>query len=85
MAQHEIADDRAMDTTTLADVQGALGTVASRREARAAVRRAARIVGVRPDQELDLGELVRICSALAAEGGSIQQLAEEIAGDALKI
>lgn len=72
-------------TTTLADVQGALGEVATRGEAKAAVRRAARIVGVERDRPLELRELIRICSALAAEGGSIQQLAEEIAGDALRV
>ena len=74
-----------MDTTTLSDVQGALGAVASSRDARVAVRRAAKIVGVEANQPLELRELVRICSALAAEGGVIQQMAEEIAGDALRI
>lgn len=74
-----------MDTATLSDVQGALGAVASSREARVAVRRAAKIVGVEANQPLELRELVRICSALAAEGGVIQQMAEEIAGDALRI
>ncbi|MDA0351474.1 MAG: hypothetical protein O3A10_04580 [Chloroflexi bacterium] len=74
-----------MTTTTLDDLQGALGAVTSAGNARAAVRRAARIVGVERDQPLDLRELVRLCSALSAEGGSIQLLAEEIAGDALRI
>jgi len=67
-----------------ADVQGALGVVASGREARVAIRRATKIVGVEADQPLKLRELVRICSALAAEDGVIQQLAEEIAGDTLR-
>jgi hypothetical protein len=74
-----------METTTLADVQGALGAVATRGAARAAVRRAGKIVGVERDQPLELRELIRVCSALAAEGGSIQQLAEQIAGDALRV
>jgi hypothetical protein len=74
-----------MEGTTLADVQGALGAVASRGQARAAVRRAARIVGIERDHPLELRELIRLCSALAAEGGPIQQLAEEIAGDALRV
>ena len=74
-----------MDTTTLADVQGALGAVTSNGQAKAAVRRAAKIVGVQRDQPLELRELIRVCSALAAEGGPIQQLADEIAGDALRI
>ena len=73
-----------METITLVDVQGVLGTVATRGAAKAAVRRAARIVGVERDQPLELSDLIRICSALAAEGGPIQQLAEEIAGDALR-
>jgi len=73
-----------METTTLADVQGALGSVATRGAAKAAARRAGKIVGVQRDQPLELRELIRVCSALAAEGGSIQQLAEQIAGDALR-
>lgn len=80
-----VTDDPAMDTTTLADVQGVLGTVATRGEARAAIRRAAKIVGVDSDQPLELRELIRLCSALAAEGGPIQELAETIAGDALRV
>lgn len=77
-------DDRRMESTTLADVQGALGAVAGSGQARAAVRRAAKIVGVDADQPLERRELIRVCSALAAEGGTIQQLAEEIAGEALR-
>ncbi len=69
---------------TLDDLHHALGAATSRGDARAAVRRAARIVGVRTHDELDLHELVRLCSALSAEGGVIQQVAEEIASEALR-
>jgi hypothetical protein len=70
--------------TTLADVQSALGAVTSPRRARVAVRRAARVVGIGASEPLALGQLVRRCSALAAEGGAIEQLAQEIASDALR-
>ncbi len=73
-----------MSFWTLDDLQGALGAATSRGNARAAIRRAARIVDVRSADELGLHELVRVCSALAAEGGAIQQVAEEIASDALR-
>ncbi len=73
-----------IETTTLAEVQGALGAVASRGEAKAAIRRAAKLIGVSGGEPLGIRELVRLCSALAAEGGAIQQLAEQIAGDALQ-
>jgi hypothetical protein len=73
-----------MATTTLDDLQGALGRVASDRQARAAIRRAARIVRLPAGSAIGLSELVRLCSALAAEGGAIQQLAEQIATDALR-
>jgi hypothetical protein len=74
-----------MESTTLADVQGALGAITSDRQARAVIRRAAKIIGIKRDQPLGLHELIRLCSALAAEGGEIQQLAEEIAGEALRV
>jgi len=73
-----------MRIQTVRDLQVALRDAASRGDTRAAVRRAARIVGVRVDQELDVHQLVRICSALSAEGGAIQEVAEQIASDALR-
>ena len=74
-----------METTTLDDIQSALGAVASRGRVRAAIRRATRITGAERERPLERRELIRLCSALAAEGGPIQQLAEEIATDALGI
>ena len=78
------ADHVWMEPTTPAEVQGALGAVASPGQAKAAIRRASKLVGVQRDEPLELRELVRLFPALAAEGGPIQQLAEQIAGDALQ-
>ncbi len=72
-----------MTIWTLDDLHRALSAATSHGNARAVVRRAARVVGVRGRDELGLHELVRMCSALSAEGGAIQQVAEEIASDAL--
>lgn len=48
-------------------------------DARALVRRAARVADVPVDRELRAQELLLVCAALAAEGGQVQQLAEAIA------
>ncbi|MFN8639167.1 MAG: hypothetical protein U0360_06845 [Dehalococcoidia bacterium] len=49
-------------------------------DARALLNRAARLAGVpRTIAGSTLRELVLVCTALAAEGGSIEALAEEIA------
>jgi hypothetical protein len=72
-----------MTIWTLDDLHRVLSTATSGGNARAAVRRAARIVDINANAELDLHDLVRVCSALSAEGGAIQRVAEEIASDAL--
>jgi len=72
-----------MKIWTLDDLAYALSTTTSHGTARAAVRRAARVIGLRSSDALDLHELVRICSALSAEGGAIQQIAEQIVSEAL--
>lgn len=69
---------------TVDELQTQLRAAASRGNVRAALRRASRIAGVNTDQELDVHQLVRVCSALAAEGGAIQTIAEQIASDALR-
>lgn len=72
-----------MTIWTLEDLQRALSATTSHGNARTVVRRAARIVGLGSRKRLDLHELVRVCSALSAEGGAIQRVAEKIASDAL--
>ena len=54
------------------------------RSARAMVSRATRVSGVADDRPLELRELLMMCDALCAEGGSIQRVAEEIAMRALR-
>lgn len=73
-----------MTIWTLDDLQQVLSAATSRGNARAAVRRAVRVVDVDAEAKLDLHDLVRVCSALSAEGGAIQRVAEEIASDALR-
>lgn len=64
---------------TIDDLTRDLGRLTSLADARAILNRAARVAGVPSDRALDTRQLVLVCSALAAEGGSIQALAEEIA------
>ncbi len=64
---------------TIDDLTRELGRVTSRADARALLNRAARVAGVAPDRALDLKQLLMVCTALAAEGGSIQAVAEQIA------
>lgn len=70
-------------TLTINDLATELGTVTSAADARAVVNRASRVAGVRSDRPLEMRELLRVCEALAAEGGMIQQMAEMIATRAL--
>lgn len=58
--------------------------ITSHSDARAVVNRATRVAGISHDDTLELNELLRVCAALAAEGGLIQQLAEDIATRALE-
>lgn len=64
---------------TIDDLTREVGRLTSPSDARALLNRAARLAGVPNDRRLDTQELVLVCTALAAEGGSIQALAEEIA------
>jgi hypothetical protein len=61
------------------DLSRELGKVTSRSDARALLNRAARVVGVAPNRPLELKELLMVCQSLAAEGGAIQTIAEQIA------
>lgn len=69
---------------TADDLLAHLGSVTTDSDAKALVRRAARIAGVPADRPLDIDELLRVCEALASEGGMIQQVAELIASRALE-
>ena len=60
------------------DLLRELNGVTSDADARAMVSRASRMAGA-PDGPLHLEELLLMCEALAAEGGPVQRLAEEIA------
>lgn len=66
------------------DVLTALCRVTSASDARALVSRASRVAGVPHNRALATQELLLVCEALAAEGGMIQIVAEEIAGRALQ-
>ncbi len=64
---------------TIDDLTRELERLTSLADARALLNRASRLAGVATDRALDTRQLVLVCTALAAEGGSIQALAEEIA------
>ncbi len=72
-------------TMSAADLVRELGAVTSGNNARAVVNRAARVAGVPIDRPLQIDELLRICEAVAAEGGLIQEIAEMIASRSLDI
>ena len=72
-----------MGAMSTGDLLRELNGVTSDADARAMVSRASRMVGA-SDGPLDLRELLLMCEALAAEGGPIQQLAEEIAMRAIR-
>ena len=74
----------AMGLVSASDLMHALFGVTSDADARAMVSRATRVSGVADDRPLELRELLMMCDALCAEGGSIQQVAEEIAMRALR-
>lgn len=77
--------ERAMDTAiTIDEVTAEVRAVTSASDARAIVNRASRIAGVPGNRPLELRELLMVCEALAAEGGPVQQIAELIAGRALR-
>ncbi len=70
---------------TADDLAGELAAVTSRSDARAVVNRAARVAGVPGDRPLRVDELLRICEAVAAEGGLVQEIAELIASRSLSV
>ena len=69
---------------TLEELTVEVGTVTSASDARAVVNRASRIAGVPDHRPLEVQELLRVCQALAAEGGMVQQIAELVASRALE-
>ncbi|HJM88533.1 MAG TPA: hypothetical protein QF624_02760 [Dehalococcoidia bacterium] len=71
-------------TLTLDQLALQLAGVTSTSDARAVVNRASRIAGVPDNRALNAFELLKVCQALTAEGGVIQQMAESIATSALE-
>lgn len=67
------------------DLARELGAVTSRSDAQAVVNRAARVAGVPADRPLQVDELLRMCEAVAAEGGLVQEIAEIIASRSLGV
>ena len=72
-------------TMSVADLARELGAVTSSNDARAVVNGAARVVGVPIDRPLQTDELLRICEAVAAEGGLVQEIAEVIVSRSLDV
>lgn len=72
------------EAITIDEVTAEVRAVTSASDARAIVNRASRIAGVPGNRPLELRELLLVCEALAAEGGLVQQIAEGIAGRALR-
>ncbi len=71
-------------TLTLDQLVTEIGMVTSASDARAVVNRASRIAGAPDNRPLEVRELLRVCQALAAEGGIVQQVANLIATRALE-
>ena len=71
-------------TLTLQELTTEIGMVTSASDARAVGNRASRVAGVPDNRQLEMRELLRVCQALAAEGGMVQQIAELIALRALE-
>lgn len=69
---------------TIDELAAHIGVVTSSSDARAVLNRASRVAGVPQNRALELEELLRVCAALPAEGGMIQQIAESIASDAFR-
>ena len=69
---------------TLEQLKIELSAVTSASDARAVVNRASRIAGVPNNRPLDVSELMLVLSALSAEGGMIQDVAQTIAAAALE-
>lgn len=69
---------------TIDELAAELGLVTSGSDARAVLNRASRVAGVPRDRALQHEELLRVCAALAAEGGMIQEIAESIAARAVR-
>lgn len=68
-----------MASITTDDLLNELYAVTSASDARAMISRASRVAGVPAGRPLDVRELLLLCEALVAEGGSIQAIAEEMA------
>lgn len=70
---------------TIEELAAEIGVVTSGSDARAVLNRASRVAGVPQNRALQHEELLRVCAALAAEGGMIQEIAESIAARAVRL
>jgi hypothetical protein len=77
-------DGSPMSAISTNDLLHALFGVTSASDARALMSRATRVAGVPSNRPLETRELLMVCEALAAEGGVIQQIAEQMAVRALR-
>lgn len=64
---------------TAKDLIRELSTVTSQSDARNVVTHALRVVGVSGDRPLQTEDLLRLCEAIAIEGGLVREVAELIA------
>jgi len=69
---------------TIEELAAQIRGVTSGSDTRAVLNRASRVAGVPHDRALERDELLRVCAALAAEGGMIQEIAESIAARAVR-
>lgn len=69
---------------TTDDLLHEFAAVVSTSDARAIMRRALRVAGVKSGATLATGELLLVLEAMGAEGGPVQQMAEQLAQDALR-
>ena len=72
-----------LNAMTADDLVRELAAVTSGSDARAVVNRAARVAAVPLDRPLQVDELLRVCEAITAEGGLIQEIAEIVASQSL--
>ena len=84
MASEHLAPPHLPSDLTTEDLLREFGAVLSASDARALMRRAARVAGVRRGSRMATGELLLVLEAMGAEGGLVQQLAEHLAQEALR-
>lgn len=73
------------EPTTTEDLLREFGAVVPASDARALLRRASRVAGVRRGTALETGDLLLVLEAMGAEGGHVQRLAEDLAQQVLRL